>query len=203
MDITRQPRRVSEWVAVLDADGPIWAPHWETYQGKRVLIIEIDPPRWGDPIHCFRRQIGNIRDGMPYVRGMARSFPADHTELARLAQRFAARTPEQLDIDVSCQSGPALSKYGWDAGQLDRYLEILREDLMKPLIEERTNRPAPHPYDFDVSRVFSQLHTTGAFSGTWSRPRWQTRAVPIEAAAHRSVLVQSGWQSPLSALPAA
>lgn len=122
----------------IGSDGPAWQPHWYQYQEKTILIIEVGAPRWGDPPHTFRRSYDKIQDGQIYVRKMARSAPADHKDVQRLAERYAARPKDAtLDVSVSAEYPVDLSRYTWTEGNLDGFVSAERSRLMQPLEEAR------------------------------------------------------------------
>ena len=41
----------------LGADGPTWAPMDVTVEGNNVLVVVVEPPRWGDRMHTLRTRI--------------------------------------------------------------------------------------------------------------------------------------------------
>lgn len=125
----------------IGVDGPVWIPHWFTYQGKDVLIIEVQPPQWGDPIHVFRKDFDKIRDGQVYVRKHARSEPAVHADIARLADRRArSHVSEKLDIEVKAGYPQPLSRYIVADSDRDNYIKGERARLMRPLYDEQTRK---------------------------------------------------------------
>ncbi|WP_407727523.1 helix-turn-helix domain-containing protein (plasmid) [Rhodococcoides fascians] len=111
------------------ADGPVWQPHWDQYLGKTILIIEVEPPQPGDPIHCFRKQIGKIADGAIYVRGKARSDPADSSAIRRLTNRATTQVASTLDIAVSIENADDLRPCLDNAESLQNYLAAERKRL--------------------------------------------------------------------------
>ena len=57
------------------AEGPDWGPSYEDVDGKTVLVITVEPPRWGDPVFTFRRGFDAYRDGDIFIR---RAGKTDH-----------------------------------------------------------------------------------------------------------------------------
>lgn len=41
--------------AYLGTDGPVWSPPWATLAGVTVLVLSIEAPSPGDPIHSLRK----------------------------------------------------------------------------------------------------------------------------------------------------
>ncbi|MEU4695242.1 ATP-binding protein [Actinoplanes sp. NPDC023714] len=119
------------------AEGPIWEPHWTEYAGKPVLIIEVAAPQWGDRIHTFRKEFGNIRSGTAYVRKLARSVPAAADDIDRLAERFAAGIRTPLNVTVGVRYPQPLSRYRWMQSDLDMVLHERRKGLLRDLPDTR------------------------------------------------------------------
>ena len=123
------------------ADGPLWHPYWDQYQGKTILIIEVTPPQWGDPPHAFRKALDPISDGQVFVRKKARSVPPDHKDVLRLAQRYAARRQgSELDISVVIGYPSPLPRCTWTENNLESLVGVRRDYLMAPLLEERARK---------------------------------------------------------------
>jgi hypothetical protein len=57
------------------ADGPRWTPHHVDFAGVTVLVIVIEPPRSGDPIHALQKEFSNDKTrhqaGTVFHRGAA------------------------------------------------------------------------------------------------------------------------------------
>jgi hypothetical protein len=76
-----------------------WHPVYAECEGHRVLVIVMDPPRWGDPIHRFARGAKDdesgkeIKAGAVFVRLPGISRPADDSQLKLLAERAAVPRP--------------------------------------------------------------------------------------------------------------
>ncbi len=83
---------LDKWIsAYVGADGPAWQAHWEAYNDKHVLIVEVIAPAWGDPIHSLQKAYDRYYAGMIFVRKRARSDLADPRDLKRLEQRLRQR----------------------------------------------------------------------------------------------------------------
>lgn len=127
-------------------DGPIWQPHWDSYNGATVLIIEVSPPAWGDPPHAFRKDYTSNRKGGPsisdgaiFVRHIARSERANHRDVYRLAERFSKRSSGSgLDIAIGVNYEDPLRRISWDVDDLERFLRSERSRLLTPLQEAKS-----------------------------------------------------------------
>jgi hypothetical protein len=126
------------------ADGPRWQPHLYKHAGKDVLIVVVDPPRWGDPIWTMRKQIDKYADGTIFVRKRARSEPANSADIARLSERFArTEAAEGLNIDVGIECPQPLARIAWTAEGIESGIDAERAHLMRPLLNERNASALP------------------------------------------------------------
>lgn len=92
----------------LGADGPVWAPSYVKVAGdKMVLVITVEPPRWGDPIHALRKAYDRSEDGTIFVRSQARSRPANSAEIRLLGDRLVrgSADPDLDGLDVGFKLG--------------------------------------------------------------------------------------------------
>jgi hypothetical protein len=76
-----------------------WTPEYVSVDGVHVLIVIVDPPRPGDPIHYLRKQIDRYQPGTIFVRHTGRTDPATPADLDMLQSRLLERTPSlQLTV---------------------------------------------------------------------------------------------------------
>lgn len=116
-------------------DGPRWRPTWLLVDGKHVLVIDVDPPQWGDPPHCARRNGDGISDGDVYVRGRGGNKPATSAHHKALQQRLLrAAQGASLDVTVSVESPSELTPLSYSS---DGWIANERERLMAPLHAQR------------------------------------------------------------------
>ena len=70
----------------LGSHGPRWTARYETIGGPPVLVIIVDPPQPGDPIHALHRAFAHYQVGDIFVRKLGstgKADPGDHDYLAR------------------------------------------------------------------------------------------------------------------------
>ena len=86
-----------------------WHPVYVDLGGARVLVLVVDPPLWGDPIHRLRR--GSLDEGgrqltagTAYVRLPGTTVPADEDALKRLEARASVPRP-RLAVAVDWNIG--------------------------------------------------------------------------------------------------
>jgi hypothetical protein len=90
------------------ADGPRSTPYYVPFSGVEVLVVVIEPPRAGDPMHTLQKEFNkdktNHKAGTVFHRGTAHTEPAGPKEIAMLGQRLVEGSREpNLDLAL----GPA------------------------------------------------------------------------------------------------
>jgi len=115
----------------LGADGPLWSPHYVTHAEVTVLVIVVEAPQWGDPIHTLRKTHGSSDDGTVFVRSQARSRPANSAELRMLQERLlrsAGSVEELAGLEVTCtiREPEALLVITSSSEMVDEWLEQRR-----------------------------------------------------------------------------
>ncbi|WP_345673434.1 hypothetical protein [Yinghuangia aomiensis] len=128
---------LGRWVEAYAGDGPRWSPRYiraESADGSSVdvLVVEVEPPRWGDPIHCFRKMYDYAADGTVFVRRLSETAPAKSREINALSQRLLA-SRNQLQIGVEVAGGVPLGAV--DVGERDLGAWVVRAaaDALEPL----------------------------------------------------------------------
>jgi hypothetical protein len=85
-------------------DGPTWSGHPVRIEERTVLVVIVEPPLDGDPIHTLRREWTSndktkkgYQEGAIFVRHQARSLQASSADVAALQRRILAGTngPQQ------------------------------------------------------------------------------------------------------------
>lgn len=91
-----------KWLARYLGDrGPQWDPHFIDLDGKTVLLIAVEPPRTGDPMHAVRRSFQgeiagkevDMTDGDVVIRTGSETRRARSAELDLLQTRAAGSGP--------------------------------------------------------------------------------------------------------------
>lgn len=114
---------------------PHWSPTWVDVDGHSVLVITIEPPTAGDPIHTLRRSFDNAWAGQVFVRRAGGTHPASPAEVAMLAERFADRAAMPPHIEVRDISTEILSGE-WSEEAVDSWIDRERRWLLEPLEPE-------------------------------------------------------------------
>ncbi|TDK23513.1 hypothetical protein E2F48_16105 [Arthrobacter crusticola] len=117
----------------LGDEGPVWSARRlpADQNDREVLILIVDAPVAGDPIHVSYRASEGIQDGGVYVRNRTETRSARGNEHRALVQRLqAGGGPPDLDLTVELVS----PLYGarWERTFLERYTTTTKESLLSP-----------------------------------------------------------------------
>lgn len=87
--------------------GPRWTPTELSVDNKTVLVVTVEAPREGDPIHILRKEVspgGDIKNGVPegtvFTRRLAATQRANAAEHDRLQARLLNRAPAPPKVSV-------------------------------------------------------------------------------------------------------
>jgi len=130
-----------------------------------------------------------------FVRKNARSVPADHYAIRRLAARFAAQPQQGLtDIAVHVEYPEPISRVIRRTGTLNQLLEIERARLLKPLLADRRakaaaeKRPRGPMSIMEYAALGSSLDDAWKSASTFTRPERRTETAyeeEVESYLHR------------------
>lgn len=78
---------------------------------KNVVVITVEAPQWGDPIHALRRELrdeegSGAKDGEVFVRRPGGTHPASSAELQMLQRRLLSQPSEVLEVVVQFVGQP-------------------------------------------------------------------------------------------------
>lgn len=113
--------------------GVQWRADYVEVDGRKVLIVTVEPPQWGDPIHPVRKGfLANsdealLREGSVFVRHQASTDPAKPADIDDLSRRAARRTENDLAIDVRWRDESPLRRVD------------SRQDSIAAFVSERQN----------------------------------------------------------------
>lgn len=99
-------------VRYLGGDGPVWSPTYVKHNDKDVLVIVVEPPKWGDHIHALRQAWEKFQLGTVFYRSGSVSRQANADEIRLLEERFCRgqRTPELDGLQVGFSIDPPEDK---------------------------------------------------------------------------------------------
>ena len=85
-------------------EGPDWEARFVDHAGVHVLVVTVEPPRYGDPGYPLRRS-NKVNEGVLFHRGKGESAPATAAEVDMLFERAQASVP--LPFDLAARFTPA------------------------------------------------------------------------------------------------
>jgi hypothetical protein len=89
-----------DWTSpYVGTDGPVWKGDYVTIGERSVLVVTVEAPRWGDPMHLLRKEYGSHAAGTPFIRRPGMTAQADVGEMRMLEQR-AKRTASHARLEV-------------------------------------------------------------------------------------------------------
>lgn len=133
-------------IRYLGGDGPVWSPNYIKHDDKDVLVIVVEPPKWGDHIHTLRQGWEKAQLGTIYYRSGSVSRQANADEIRLLEERIlrGQRTPELDGLQVTYSIDPpddsddltAQQRAAWprhaiavdlDPNQVDEWIDARRK----------------------------------------------------------------------------
>jgi hypothetical protein len=127
------PIELHRWVTRFTGyDGPRWRATAVPVDGQHVLIVHVEPPRWGDPIHVARRSSERIADGDVFVRVGTANRRAGSAEQSLLQQRLL-RSRQMLDVDIRVIAGVPVRPVAFDGASTSAWIEAQAANLLAPL----------------------------------------------------------------------
>lgn len=120
------------WQPYLGADGPRWVPHWVGIDGATVLVVEVDTPRQGDPLHVIRKGTTAVSDGDIYVRRAGKSEPATSADIRALTLR-AGGACTLAGVSVRLAQAQAVIPVAFSTAAVEQYLDGVRDACLASL----------------------------------------------------------------------
>ena len=142
------------------ADGPRWTPHYIEFSGVTVLVIVIEPPRAGDPMHTLQKEFSNSKTrhqaGAVFHRGVAHTEPAGPKEILMLGERLLQGV-RQPDLELAlCSISDPLTRL--DPRHVEDWLNRHERH-----VRAKSGAPSPPPPQTPHSSLFGDLPGTSAW----------------------------------------
>jgi hypothetical protein len=118
----------------LGSDGPEWSPHYVRHGEVDVLVILVEAPQWGDPIHTLRKAYDSTGDGTIFVRSQSTSRPANSAEIRLLQERLMRGATGQqelaaLEVTATVQDPDAVLVLDLPPETVERWVEERRQAI--------------------------------------------------------------------------
>ncbi|MFJ8696974.1 AlbA family DNA-binding domain-containing protein [Streptomyces roseolilacinus] len=119
----------------------------DTDEGKRhVMLVDVSPPRWGDPLHPLHKEHENYRPGTVFHRYAGRTEPARPAEIYALTDR-ARRATKRVNVDITMTTG-TVAVLAPTEDVRRTITDFLREEMMRQVdaADERRKAVASDPF---------------------------------------------------------
>ncbi|GAA2288683.1 hypothetical protein GCM10010145_68810 [Streptomyces ruber] len=119
----------------------------DTDEGKRhVMLVDVSPPRWGDPLHPLHKEYESYRPGTVFHRYAGKTEPARPAEIYALTDR-ARRATKRVNVDVTMTTG-AVAVLAPTEGARRTITDFLREEMMGQVdaADEEKKAAASNPF---------------------------------------------------------
>lgn len=128
-------------MSYVGTDGPGYHTEYVSVGDRTVLVVVVNPPEHGDPVHTLRKNLGSHKLGQVLVRRTGKTDQAEPGEHRALVDRAKANqntiTVEARAVRSTIEGGPADLRE-----QVESAITAERELMMHP---DRSTRPAPKP----------------------------------------------------------
>jgi hypothetical protein len=125
---------------------PRWTPFSVPVDGKYVLVVDIDPPRWGDPIYVLRTGHGNWQPGQIFVRHKASVDRPTAADMDALNERVAGGLLHEVQIELVAAPRPNLLRpFRLDDEELETLIQDRQREALSSLKPVAPSRSV-HPY---------------------------------------------------------
>lgn len=143
-----------------------------------VLLVDVEPPQWGDPIHVLRKGHDTVAAGTVFVRHDGRTERATPEDFDHLNER-ARRAPRQVRLSATVLAGMPLQPVDHGAEARESWLSLETERChaslhspIPPVGED--DRPTGTSGDsLAIADIFAQVRTRGLGLPTDPRSRDQ------------------------------
>jgi hypothetical protein len=140
---TVDPETLIGKIRVYVGDAVQWTPEYVEVDGKQVLVVIVDPPQPGDPIHSLRKQLDKFPAGTIFVRHTGRTDPATPGDLDMLQARLLERTPS-LQMAVTAVP-PTIEEMPDIIAAMDQWVQQRRRLLLA--VRHQPSRRSAVPED--------------------------------------------------------
>ncbi|MEZ0076284.1 hypothetical protein [Planotetraspora sp. GP83] len=127
----------------LGSPGPRWRPTYVTVAlpagSAQVLIIDVEPPQWGDPIFCMRKELGGVAEGAIFVRANGASRPPKAREVDALGERIR-RGAQQVEVELLLQAGAPVRPVNFGEQAVQQWLQAEKREAMASLLSWERHR---------------------------------------------------------------
>jgi hypothetical protein len=185
--------KLDDWLrAYLGENGPMWAPTYVTLNGREVLVVVVELPEWGDPIHSLRKtyqpaQGKGADSGTVFARGKAGTRRATAPDMDMLQERLLRRNQKPvLDLRLHWVGNPVtLTPINLTPEARQSWLDARRGASKRDFEGALEEQAAARLKALDVTTMADMWATaaqrrTELLSSTW--PRWRNISMTSKGA---------------------
>lgn len=99
VDMAELGQRIERWCG--GAEGPRYSPQYVRVEDKTTLVVVVEAPKPGDPIHTLRKSFERFEDGEIFVRKPGRTERATSADVKALVERAAGRQDAPPELEVT------------------------------------------------------------------------------------------------------
>lgn len=125
------PAQLHDWIdPYIGATGPSWQLRSVRVDDKTVAVIEVAPPRPGDPIYTLRKECDGFQRGTIFVRKNGKTCRADDQDVENLIQRAKHA---RLDLDLLLIGAERMSWFNRSAveAEITRIADLSRDSQLE------------------------------------------------------------------------
>ncbi len=129
------PADMDSWLTpYLGTQGPHWSIDYVRVGGHDVLIVTVEPPRWGDRILVLEKTFEGFQAGRPFIRRQGKSVEPSPNELRMLEERIK-RAGSRLQLVVGFTPGQSQKLFAYDIARDDwqQWVRAEQQALYGPL----------------------------------------------------------------------
>ncbi|MFF7393169.1 helix-turn-helix domain-containing protein [Streptomyces scabiei] len=119
--------------------GPEWSANYVPLDGCTILVLTVEPPQMGDPIHTLNKEFANYAAGMIFVRRSGRTVQANPGEVISLTRRATQSTSTSQSMTLTPDSDPVEIPLWKFNEYIDQQCKRREELLIHP--KNSTRRP--------------------------------------------------------------
>jgi hypothetical protein len=126
----------------IGSDGSHWTPVWVSVQGVEVLVVQVEPPQWGEGMHTLRKGFENFHIGSIFVRHAGRTDPASPEDLRLLEDRLTHGRTDPLEVSVAVVT-ERVQTLDLGGAAVEAWIDAERNRLLAPLVKEERAQAKP------------------------------------------------------------
>jgi len=133
-------------------EGPVWAPHYASVEGKTVLVAVVEAPRPGDKIFTLRKEFDKYLSGTVFVRRNGLTVQANASELDALQVRLKGATVSASDLEV-CLVGDVPVAWLDESAAIQAITEMAAPQRDRLVAEANAEEQRRHPPTYDTGKL--------------------------------------------------